>query len=504
MRALTRRRFLASSLAAGAGLALPGCLSRNPPKEPRIAIVGAGIAGLTCALTLADKGLRPSVYEASGRIGGRIFSNNRGYWSDDQVTEWCGELIDSDHVSIKGLVHRFGLALDDLTAAQPPGTEDTFYFSGRYYPRSDAVKDFQPVFDSLQKDLKAAHETTTCQSSTPAGRELDNTSLWAWIESRVPGGHQSMLGQLLDVAFTIENGADTLEQSALNLIYTLSGADRNFEIFGASDERYHIKGGNEKLPGAMAKHLASRGVEIHTGHSLTALRETPDGRYRLSVQEGASLFEVLADIIVLTIPFAVLRTLDYSDAGFDALKQKAIQNLGRGKNAKLQLQFGRRLWNSRGPWGLSTGSTFANCGYQNTWEPTRGQDGKSGILNDYSGGTMVERLHTNAAFARMPNSEVREDARSFLNCLEAVFPGLAPLWNEKATLSIPHLSPLFNCAYSYWRVGQYQTFAGYERIRQKNILFAGEHTSLNYMGFMEGAAQEGHRSAKEILDQLGL
>ena len=43
--------------------------------------------------------------------------------------------IDTDHASIKELVNRFGLVLDDLTAAQPPDSEDTFYFNGRYYPR---------------------------------------------------------------------------------------------------------------------------------------------------------------------------------------------------------------------------------------------------------------------------------------------------------------------------------------------------------------------------------
>ena len=79
------------------------------------------------------------------------------------------------------------------------------------------------------------------------------------------------------------------------------------------------------------------------------------------------------DEIVLTIPFAVLRALDYSGAGFDGLKDKAIQNLGRGTASKLQLQFTERLWNTRGPWGSSTGTTFASCGYQNTWEPTRGR-----------------------------------------------------------------------------------------------------------------------------------
>ena len=501
---LTRRRFLADSMAAVAGLTVPRWALGGPSKQPKIAIVGAGLAGLSCALALADKRLRATLYEASGRIGGRVFSNNKGYWSDQQVSEWCGELIDSNHATIKKLVDHFGLTLDDLIGAQPPGAEETFYFNGQYYPRADAVKDFQPVYASIQEDWKAAHDSTTYQSSTPAGRNLDNMSVWSWIESRVPGGHQSKFGQLLDVAYTIEYGADTAEQSALNLVYTLSGSDQNFEIFGASDERYHIAGGNQKLTEALANQLARVGVPVQTGLGLTALRETSNGRYRLSFTRGAWHTEVLADFVVLTIPFAVLRTLDYSGAGFDSRKDKAIQELGRGKSAKLQLQFTQRLWNMPGPWGRGTGTTYADCGYQNTWEPTRNQAGKSGILNDYLGGSTVDRLNAKTAFGRMPKRELGKDAASFLNSVSAVFPGLPALWNGKVTISIPHLSPLFNCAYSHWKVGQYQRFAGYESVRQKNVFFAGEHTSLSFQGYMEGAAQEGQRVAREILEQLGI
>jgi monoamine oxidase len=119
------------------------------------------------------------------------------------------------------------------------------------------------------------------------------------------------------------------------------------------------------------------------------------------------------------------------------------------------------------------------------------QGGRSGILNDFAGGSTVHRLNTKAPFARMSKQVLRKDAKSFLNSVTPVFPGLAPLWNGKATISIPHLLPLFNCAYSYWKVGQYQSFAGYEKIRQKNVFFAGEHTSLNYQGYMEGGCPRG-------------
>src|SRR3954468_16579755 len=86
---------------------------------PRIAIVGGGIAGLNAALTLADKGWPSTIYEAGTRIGGRMHSNTSGYWNDGQVSEWCGELIDTNHKTIQALAQRFKLTLADTYAGYP-------------------------------------------------------------------------------------------------------------------------------------------------------------------------------------------------------------------------------------------------------------------------------------------------------------------------------------------------------------------------------------------------
>ena len=128
----TRRQYLANIGAAAAGLALSSKVAANvlAKPQPRIAIIGAGVSGLNCALTLADHGLHSTVYEASARVGGRMFSNNAGYWDDQQVTEWCGEFIDTDHETVQGLAARFGLVLDDLKAAESPGSDDTYFFGG--------------------------------------------------------------------------------------------------------------------------------------------------------------------------------------------------------------------------------------------------------------------------------------------------------------------------------------------------------------------------------------
>jgi Monoamine oxidase len=251
----TRRDFLKVTGATVGAAALAGPMAAwaavNKGSQGRIAIVGGGIAGLNAALTLQDAGIASTVYEASGRVGGRMHSDTTS-WLNGQTSEDCGELIDSKHKTILGLANRFNIPHVDLLAAEPNHSTETDFFLGGYYTRAQENADFNPVWKAVKKDLNSAPFPTLYNQFTPAGQALDNLSLYKWIETRVPGGHASKMGKLLDVAYNIEYGNVTTEQSSLNLVYLLGfqPIPGNFRIFGASDERYHLAGGNDRLPQA--------------------------------------------------------------------------------------------------------------------------------------------------------------------------------------------------------------------------------------------------------------
>jgi monoamine oxidase len=496
--AYSRGEFLKRAGVAGAALTVgPTARLRLGTSAPRIAIVGGGIAGLNAALTLADKGVAATIYEAStDRVGGRMHSDRSGYWSQGQVSEFCGELIDTGHTTIRHLARRFRLSTVDLLAAQPAGTEDTYWFLGSAYPRAQAVADFKPVHKILNDQTDAAGYPTTYASSTPAGRKFDHMSVHDWIDAYVPGGHGAPLGRLLDVAYNIEYGAETKDQAALNLIYLLGfqPTAKSFEIYGVSDERFHIDGGNQQLPEAMADHLDNQAVKL--GWAMQSIRTRSDGTVSMTFSTPGRTQTVTADHVILALPFAVLRTLDYTGAGFDSLKKTAITQLGAGRNAKLQLQFTSRSWNAQG----SDGSLYSDLGLQSGWDVTRAQDGAAGILVDYSGGNIAGGFQPSTPYSNAAtNPQVAAYAKSVLPKFETLFPGITKKWNGKASLSSPFLDPNLNLAYSYWRVGQYTAFSGYEGVPQGNIHFAGEHTSQDFQGFMEGGASEGARAAGEVL-----
>jgi monoamine oxidase len=497
---VSRRTFLAT-IAAGAAAATLLPKAAWAAGGPRIAIVGGGISGLACALQLADSGLASTVYESKGRTGGRMFSDMAGtYWADGQVSEWCGELVDTGHKTIHKLCQRFGLSLDDLKAAQPNQSTDTNYFGGAYYTTAD--KDFAAVKQALKVDLNAAGYPTRFDKFTSAGHALDQMSLYDWIETRVPGGHQSKLGQLIDVAYVIEYGAETTDQSALNLVYLLGyqATAGNFQIFGASDERYHIRGGNQRLPEAIATYLGKNAVKC--GYRMTQIARNADLTFTLTFAKSAGgVTTVVADAVILALPFAVLRKLDYSLAGFDALKDTAIQQLGRSQNGKLMVQFNKRLWNDVGPWGKGNGSSYSDTGYQAAWDVSRAQPGNAGILVGYSGGSVTVDTYAGQAspYTRANDAKTGVLAKQLLAQMEPVYPGLTATANGKAELSIPPKDPDLLLAYSYFRVGQYTQFAGYEKAPQGHCYFAGEHCSQDFQGFMEGGASEGIRAATEVV-----
>jgi monoamine oxidase len=167
----------------------------------------------------------------------------------------------------------------------------------------------------------------------------------------------------------------------------------------------------------------------------------------------------------------------------------AISEQGMGTNSKLHAQFNTRHWESLG----SNGDTFADTGYQNTWDVTRAQSGRSGILVDYTGGNVGASLGSGT-----PESH----AKRFLGQLEPVLPGISARYNGRATLDFWPGYRWTRGSYSYWKVGQYTKVAGVERERQGNCHFAGEHTSVDFQGYLNGAVETGERAANEILADL--
>jgi monoamine oxidase len=486
----TRAALLKRAGIAGVGLAAFGRLTpaARAAASPTIVVVGAGLAGLTCAYRLRQAGYLAQVHEASNRVGGRCWTG-RGFFADGQIYEHGGELIDQGHNQIRNLVQELGLDLDDLLQAEANGSEALGYFDGAPYSFAEMTDDLKKAWQKIHSDVSAASFPTTFDSYTQRGFELDHMSIVDWIQESIPGGMTSRLGQLLDVAYNIEYGAESSVQSSLNLLYLLGFVGPGqFRVFGKSNEKFRVQGGNDQIPARLADVLAG---QITTGSELVAVKQTPAGAYTLTFKQGSKTKTVPADKVVLALPFSIIRrSVNVSMAGFSARKLQAINEQGMGTNSKLHLQFTRRYWNDLG----SNGDTFSDTGYQNTWEVSRAQAGTSGILVDYTGGNIGASFGSGNPTTR---------AQQFLAQIEPVLPGLSQYWNGKATVDFWTGNQWTRGSYSFYKVGQYTAFAGIEGRQEGNAHFCGEHTSIEFQGYLNGAVDTGERAAGEVIDNLG-
>jgi len=489
---MSRRRFLAAGATAAAGLALPGCVTRFPRRagspgglggDP-VLVVGAGIAGLTAAYRLAQAGVPVQVVEAQDRVGGRMWSL-RDRFADGQVVELGGELIDTGHAAIRRLADELEIRLDDLSQEDPAVSTDLWFFGGRRRSDVEVVEAFRFLVPRIEAALATIEGDGSVTYDAPAGAEpLDRTSLAAWLDG---AGVSGWFRDLLDVAYTTEYGLETADQSALNLLLMIDPDPEPFRIFGESDERFRVHEGNDAIPRELARRLGGR---VRTATLLEAVRRGADGRLRCSLRSGGRSRETAAGHVVLAIPFTLLRDVEL-DLDLPAAKRRAIDELGYGTNAKLMTGYSERVWRTRHG---SNGSVVTDLPFQLVWETSRGQEGRAGVLTNFTGGRHGVELGRGTA---------AEQADRLVADLERVFPGAAAAHSGMEAVRFHW--PSFRWtrgSYASYRVGQWTSICGAEGERVGNLLFAGEHCSLAAQGFMEGGCETGERAAAEVLADL--
>jgi monoamine oxidase len=132
-------------------------LAGHPPGPAvRVAIIGAGLAGLACGDELNNNGIHATLYDASNRVGGRCFSL-AGFFPG-QVAERGGEFIDNLHKTLLGYAKRFNLAVEDVEK-EPPG-EVFYFFNAQHFPESAVVDEFRHLVAAMRDDLRTVGQLT--------------------------------------------------------------------------------------------------------------------------------------------------------------------------------------------------------------------------------------------------------------------------------------------------------------------------------------------------------
>jgi monoamine oxidase len=324
-------------------------------------------------------------------------------------------------------------------------------------------------------------------------------SVTEWVDAYIPGGVASDFGALCIAATLDEYGGPPDEMSALNLVYllgldasTASGNQPHSEPqLAGADEKWHIHGGNDQLISGLLARLPA-GV-LHLGERLVAVRARSGG-YICSFSCGGTTRDVVADHVVLAIPFTLLRSVDLSEVPISRLHAKAIREEPLGSNSKFFLQFSSRVWNAEGV----TGNCFDDGVVQGGWEATSYQPGKAGILAALPGGDDALRWGRRYGLAGYSGKPPDKMIGSYLRGFDQLFPRVSRAFNGRSYFVWSPGDPHILGAYSYLAVGQYTAFNGIQGVRQGNLHFAGEQTSLDFQGYLEGALRSGYRCAAEV------
>jgi len=496
---LSRRAF--GILGAGAIVAA-GCRSApeargdgdaGDPARPEVVILGAGLAGLTCLHRLRARGVDAVVYERAERVGGRTLTGRglfAGGGAPGRTVELGGEFIDSAHVELMALARELGLALRDLAAPSASGggadgLARTYFVGGRRVPESQLLEGFVPVARAIREALAAIGDEDIGYDGAPdAAARFDRTSLADFLTKAGPSRDTLAV---LDAAYTTEYGIALGAQSSLNLIMMLSednlaspAASGAWDLYGDSDERWQIVGGNQRVAEELAARHAAR---VRTGHAVAAIRQRAGGGWTVSFEGGR---EVACAVVVSALPFTVLRRVTL-DAELPAIKRRVIAELGYGNNGKLILPLSGRPWEAHG----EDGALYLEGAAQQTWAPDPWVREGPGVLSNFVGGASGDLLG---------QGEPRVWAGRLAAALEAVWPGAGGQARVAEALRAHWPSePAALGSYAGYLVGQWTGIGGAEAEAVGSLIFAGEHTATDFQGYMGGAVESGERAAREVL-----
>jgi monoamine oxidase len=450
--------------------------------DARIVVVGAGLAGLSCAYRLGKKGVDARVFDANDRVGGRTFTLRSQKFASK--VELGGELIDTGHTQIQALAGELGLTLLDQAAAVSTLELERYVLGDQRYTEAEIIEMFRPVARILRDDWRSIGKPkyATYSDFTPQARALDLLSIEQWLDQH---GITGPIRTLLDIGYTAEYGLEVAQQSYLNLLYLIGRDPDPFLLYGESDEKFTIKEGNDALATRMAATLKT---PVALGHRLESVREKADGTLSVVFARQGGSVEVIADKLVLALPFNQLRKCDLK-LTLSAAKKKSLKNVAYGTNAKVMVGTSSRPWYAAG----SSGTSFNDRVFQESWETSRGYPGPGGVLTNFSGGRFGMEMAAGTAL---------HQGKRFLDRLDAVYPGVRAAFTGEAVRMHWPTAKHFEGSYACYAPGDWTTFVGSEAEIEGNVHFCGEHTSTDFQGYMEGAVESGERVAKEIRKAL--
>jgi monoamine oxidase len=429
----------------------------------RVIVAGAGLAGLTAAHELARRGAAITLLDGRARAGGRVWTIRDGL-AGGQHGELGGEFIDEHHSRLRGLAKAFDL---QLVRVLPRGFTHRFRRSDGeiVVSRSGPWEALRELLTPLIRRYQAARGRDDAETI----REMSTYSLRAYLREQQAAADVHAMVDSTRGFFL----AEAEELSVLPFVAQLADTGSP-----AQTPVYRIVGGNDRLIDALMRHTPAR---LLLGHQVQAIAQTADRVVVRATDQRGLLQEIEGDVVVITFPASTLRDVEITPALRED-QQRAIARLKYGCATKVVVQTASDGLHARRAQAFATDGTLGAF-----WDATGGQPSPSpAIINFLGGGAASRKLAARAAAGR-----------------GALLSDLCWLGLAGAPVIVQHAAtweedPFARGGYAYADPGFDPAWKPLLGRRAGRLVFAGEHTSEEFQGYMEGAVESGQRAASEV------
>ncbi len=427
-----------------------------------VIVAGAGLAGLAAARDLEADGARVTVVEARDRVGGRVHTI-RGF-RHRQHAEGGADLIEGEQELVRELAADVGLKPVRILRRG-------FGYYGPDARGHRRIRSGPSAFWEIGRRLKPEIDDY-CRAGqrwdSAVGRRLVRQSVAEWLDAA--GAEPSLKAGLRGLRnFFL---ADPEELSLIALVEVFTSGD----VPGAG-ELFRIEGGNDRLPNAVARRLRGR-LLLET--RLGRVRQNAEG-VLVGIERRGRAEELRGDYCVIALPATMTRDVRFSPK-LPEPQQRAIATLKYGSATRVLLQFAAPFW--RRPHRPRAFGTDLSSGA--LWEASEGQPGRAAILSLLAGGRAsaeIGEVMTNAGVAGVV------DQLRWLGVPAPVISSRVIRWEH---------DPWVRGGYAYFDPGFDPDLQVWLARPAGRVLFAGEHTSTEWQGYMNGAIESGKRAAVEV------
>jgi monoamine oxidase len=418
----------------------------------RVAVIGAGAAGLSAARALVSSGHQPLIFEARERVGGRA-------WTDTTLVshpvELGAEFVHGERVATWEWLREFGAE----TTGAAHAYRMWYHLDGRLVDRVAANAAFG--CEPMSAVLRLAHRW---REQGRGEASLDRVlELWPLISAQpLNDERRAILANHI-----AELVASDLEQVG---VPPLSHSDEPPERL----TNFRVLGGYTRLLTQVAA-----GLPVAFGSPVTRVRWDDSG-VEVATRGTAQRF----DAAVVTLPLGVLKRGEVEfDPPLPAPKRAAIDGINAGHISKVVLAFDQVYWPDDLCFLWSAAST------QVWWRPGQGQQSEAPVLTAFFGGS---------AAAALEGASEKEAADEALGQLETIL-GRSLRGHVRGVRYIAWGAEPFT------RMGYSSLPPGGDLLRAAlaepagRLFFAGEATNALHPATVHGAIESGRRAVAEVL-----